>query len=171
MRIDTNAGDSGCADTSSSIAANPYACMIGSGGIPGVMFSGSSGPDYGSGQASGTKWAVRGSNDPGEAWYHVKSMNESWQYYNAFDTQNGIIPVDISSSCGNGGQANCALPSNLNDSYSASGTLTIGNNGNATFNVSGNTIILVKGYVTLEANVVVPVGSSLVVATTGRHRV
>ena len=137
----------------------PYANLNGSGGTPGLVFTGNSTPNFGQGQASTTNWVVGGSSY-GETYSPTRVggiVKTSYNYVLSKATQGNITPIDIAPFC-SGGITNCTLTfgANSHGVYRANGDLTL----NAfTFPNGQNFVILVNGNLTIRGRILVPNGS------------
>ncbi|GEM_PF-3999773 len=158
--------DNGLVDKIPSDAScGSYASLSGSGGTPGIVFSGDSNPDFGSGQASQNpnNWMAGTTGYP-ELFTSVRSLviRTSYNYMLTTANQNGITPTDLSAVCS---LSNCTLPGNLaNGVYKADGDLTLLGSGSPTsytFPSNKNFVILVNGDLTVKTRLIVPPGSTV----------
>lgn len=145
----------------SGASCGSYASLSGAGGTPGIIFSGDSNPDFGSGQASQNpdNWMAGGLEPPGykELFMPVRSsvIRTSYNYMTTTASQNGITPIDLSNSCT---LLNCTLPANLaNGVYLADGDLNLNT---YTFPNSKNYVFLINGDLRIKGAIDVPAGST-----------
>src|SRR3989344_4722411 len=153
-------------------AIPPYASLDGTGGMPGVIFSGNENADFGPfGQASSRRWVVGNSLFP-EVYTPpiLNTIKTSFDYLSAIARKNALTPLDLNSGarCGGGGSiSNCTL--NLpNDPglFIANGNLTIVN---LSYTIPSNQdyVILVNGDLTLRGEIHVPIGSTVTFSAKG----
>ncbi len=162
MRIDSGFIDK----IPASAVSGPYASINGSGATPGLIFTGTSTPDFGQGNASTKLWIVGGPQNseiyaPTQVGGTVKT---SYSYVYGKASQANITPTDISPSC-TGGIANCTLsPSIPHGVYVANGNLVL----NAfNFPAGQNYVILVNGDLTVKGRITVPNGSTALFSASG----
>jgi len=161
---------------------------------PGLIFTGSTRPNFGQGQASQnssnwvTNWVVGGTNYP-ESFGPITQggvIKTSYAYLQSIAKQAGILPctngstsnciIDLTSDinyCGAGGLNDC----NLNTStlahgiYIANGNLTLTGSGTPpvsyTFPPNQSYIILVNGSLTIKTQLHLPVGSTALFSASG----
>jgi hypothetical protein len=157
--------DSGFANT---MPAGKFASLPGSGGMPGIIFSGAITPSFGAGSASITNWQVSGSSvDRRDVYTDTHSLIPS-SYSSLLETAqtSGITPIDISTQC-TGGITNCALNTSLlNGVYIAQGDLYLNGSG-YTFPGGKNFIILINGDLFINEKIIVPVGSTVIFSAKG----
>lgn len=143
-----------------------YASIAGSGGTPGLIFSGSSSPDFGQGQASSTGWVAGGLSYP-ENYSPIRvggQVKTSYNFLAARAAQGNITIGDISTYC-TGGLSNCTLSASIpHGIYRANGNLSL----NAfNFPTNQDYVILVNGDLTINGRITVPVGSTAIFSATG----
>lgn len=145
-------------------SANTYSSILGTGGMPGIIFSGCSTPIFGLGQASQSQfnWQVGGTGDKCDLFTDThNSIPSSYRFFLETAQSSGITPTDIAGQCGAGGISNCALNSSLaRGLYLSNGNLTL-SNAAYTFPL-GNFIILINGTLTVRGEIQVPVGSTAI---------
>jgi len=145
----------------------PYASLRGSGGTPGLIFTGDSTPDFGSGQPSQQPqaWVVGGTFYP-NLYAPVRQggiVKTSYNFLLAKTKQGSIPTIDIAQYC-SGGISNCSLQSMPNGVYIANGSLTL----NAfNFPANRNIVILVTGNLRINGRITVPVGSTATFSASG----
>lgn len=149
-------------------ALQPYASILGTGGSPGIIFSGDNSYDFGQGQASPSPydWIVGGFTYP-EIFVpkQLGVIQTSYAYQIDTADKNGLTPSDIAAYC-TGGISDCTLSSALpHGLYLANGNLTI--NSSYAFGANQNYIILVNGDLTLNGNITVPNGSTVTFSVSG----
>ncbi|MDO8621114.1 MAG: hypothetical protein Q7R31_02430, partial [Candidatus Levybacteria bacterium] len=164
--------DSGFNNYIPSTALQPYASTLGSGGTPGIIFSGANSYDLGLGQASPNpyNWIVGGPIFP-EIFVPKQTnvIQTSYAYQISTAQQNGLTPTDIDASC-SFGIGNCILSLSLpHGLYIANGNLTLSKSGNSgyVFGVNQNYVILVNGDLTINRDITVPNGSTVTFAVSG----
>ncbi|MEX2013726.1 MAG: hypothetical protein WD896_00005, partial [Parcubacteria group bacterium] len=149
-------------------SCGPYASLPGSGGSPGIIYSGDSTSNFGEGQASQTNWVVGGLTHP-ETYTPTRPnlIRTSYNYLLSVAKQANITPIDIADYCGVGGINNCTLSATLpNGLYIANGNLTLVG-GTYTFPVNKNFVILVNGDLTIRHRILVPGGSTATFSSSG----
>ena len=140
--------------------------VLGTGGTPGVMFSGVGSYDFSPGGISNTNWIVGGLTYPTSYSPSKGVIKTSYEYVKALADQNHITPIDIASACG-GNISSCTLPGGLsNGIYVANGDLTI-TNASYTFPANRDFVILVNGNLNLNGEIHTPVGSTLLMSAKG----
>lgn len=142
-----------------------YASIPGTGGTPGIIMTGGSSPDFGSGQASAQNWILGGLSYP-ETYSPTKVggvIKMSYAFLSARATQGNITVQDLSSFC-SGGLANCTLSGLSHGIYRANGDLTLNT---YTFPSNGDFIILVNGNLTIKGRIKVPQGSTAFFSSSG----
>lgn len=150
-----------------------YASLNGSGGTPGLIFSGAGNPDFGSGQASTTNWVAGGTSYP-ESYSPIRQGSQiktSYAFLLGKAAQGNVTITDISSYCGSGGISNCSLSSlPTHGIYQANGSLKLTGGG---LNLGGNQnfVILVNGDLTIAENITVPQGSTAIFSASGNIQV
>ncbi|HYM65435.1 MAG TPA: hypothetical protein VES68_03050 [Candidatus Sulfotelmatobacter sp.] len=149
-----------------------YVSLVGSGSpqTPGVVFSGASSYDFGSGQASQDpyNWVVGGNTYP-DTYTPLTpgTIKTSYNYVSSIAKASGITPVDIASYCGANGINSCSLSANIpNGIYIANGDLTL-TGASYTFPANKNYIILVSGTLNINTEIHVPVGSTVMFTSLG----
>ena len=140
-------------------SANTYASIQGSGGTPGIIFSGALTPIFGAGQASKNQfnWQVGGSSsDAREVFTDTHSLiPSSYRFLSETAQGSGITPIDIIS-----------LDSSLaHGIYKVEGDLNL-NGSSYTFG-PGNFIILVNGNLNINKKIIVPIGSTAIFSVKG----
>lgn len=121
------------------------------------------------GRASANRWIVGGITDP-EPYSPVNNnvIRTSYNYFRTTARQNGIAEKDFATVCPG---LNCTLPADIADgAYLADGNLTLTGSGTPpsyTFPASRNIVILVNGTLTINTNLLVPIGSSVTFSTSG----
>ncbi|HKC14537.1 MAG TPA: hypothetical protein VKC89_01055 [Patescibacteria group bacterium] len=145
-------------------SCGPYASLPGSGGTPGLVFTGNTTADFGQGRASQNDW-VAGGISYGETYSPTKIGGQIKTSY-SFLLSKGK-PVDIASYC-TGGISSCTLSSSLpHGIYIANGNLKLVGGG-YTFGASQDFVILVKnGDLTIAEKIFVPVGSTAIFSSSG----
>lgn len=144
-----------------------YANLNGSGGTPGLIFTGNATPNFGQGQASTTNWIVGGPTY-GELYAPIRIggiVKTSYNYVSAKASAGNITPTDLAPYC-SGGIANCTLTfgANSHGVYRANGDVTL----NAfTFPAGQNFVILVNGNLTIRGKILVPNGSTALFSASG----
>lgn len=153
-------------------ALQPYASILGSGGTPGIIFSGDNSYDFGLGQASPNPydWIVGGFIYP-EIFVpkQLDVIQTSYAYQIATADKNGLTPTDIAVYCSFGIE-NCILSPTLSHGlYIANGNLTLSKSGNSgyVFGVNQNYVILVNGDLTINRDLTVPNGSTVTFSVSG----
>ena len=141
-----------------------YASLVGGGGTPGIIFSGSFNPFFGTagGSASINNWKVGTSSFP-ELFtpFSLNIIKTSYSYLLATAEKNELIPADIASPCGVGGIANCALSLPADPGlYIANGNLTINNGSDYTIPANQDYVILVNGDLRIRNRILAPLGSN-----------
>jgi len=173
MRVDSGFTD----PIPGSAIGGAYASRLGSGGTPGIIFSGGTNPYFGTGGSASTtpfNWKVGNSLYPEiftPSQYNVIKTSYDWLL--AVALKNGITLTDIAASC-TGGISSCTL-SLPNDPglFIANGSLNIVNP-SYTFpaGLAGEDyVILVDGDLTLQGNLFVPNGSTVTFAVKGDIKV
>lgn len=130
---------------------------------PGLIYTGSTTPNFGQGGSSTTGQVVGGFQNP-EVFNPSNLSNLQTSYSNLLaKAQNaGITPINLATVCN---LTNCTLPANLpHGLYLANGNVNL----NAyTFPAGQNYVILVNGTLTIQGNISTPVGSSDLFSTSG----
>jgi hypothetical protein len=170
MRVDSGFDD---LDIPAS-AIPPFASLDGTGGMPGIIFSGNENADFGPfGQASSRRWVVGSFSPPFPELYTPPILNTiktSYAYLLAVAAKSDLIPLglDTGGRCGAGGNiANCTLNLPLDPGlFIANGNLTIVN---LSYTIPSNQdyVILINGNLTLRGEIHVPVGSTLTFSVNG----
>ncbi len=145
-----------------------YSSIAGAGGTSGVIYSGASSPSFGKGQASANNWIVGDPVNP-ETYSPTRPslIRTSYSYLSSVAQAAAITPIDIASSCGSGGIANCNLSTGLaNGLYIANGNLTL-TGGGYSFPLNKNFVILVKGDLNIKEKIYVPNGSTATFSASG----
>lgn len=140
---------------SSAIPSGKYASVPGTGGMPGIIFSGKTSPSFGLGQASQNQfnWQVGSFSNP-----------------ELFTTSHSIIPTSYNflseTAQGSGiNPATAAINNSLSHGiYKIDGNLNI--NAPVTFG-TGNFIILINGNLNINANITVLPGSTVIFSAFG----
>lgn len=152
-----------------SAVGGPYASLPGSGGTPGLLYSGNASYDFGQGQASQEpyNWIVGGLTYP-ETYAPTQIggvIKTSYAYLSARAKQGNIPLINISSYC-TAGISNCSLSPTLpHGIYISNGSLKIASS--YTFPSNQNYIILVNGDLTISGRIIVPKGSTAIFSATG----
>lgn len=142
------------------LPAGQYASAIDAaiGSTPGIIYTGASSSNFGSGSSSSTGWVVGGGSYPEE--FNFPPGNRLRTSYNyLLDNKNrGQLPsTDLNTICA-GGIANCTLPANLpNGIYEANGNLFLNS---YTFPAGRDYIFLISQTLRVNGPLVVPNGSS-----------
>lgn len=163
--------------TALAICGGPYASVPSSTSTtPGLIFTGNGSAYFGQGSASLNNWLVGGTNYP-ESFGPVNQgglVKTSYAYLLSIVKQADITPIDLNSDaslCSFGGLTNCKLSSTLpHGIYVANGDLTLTGNGTPasyTFPGNQNYIILVKGNLTIQTRLHVPIGSTALFSASG----
>lgn len=143
---------------------------------PGIIFTGSTGPNLGQGKASDPdpapkwNWQVGGSLY-GEVFQPVRNsvIRTSYSYVDTSLRQSGITPIPLSTTeCGAFGITNCNLSSTLANGVYISGNtypsnLTLAGSGSPPYYVFPNNkdyLFLVNGNLNINTKIIVPVGST-----------
>jgi len=144
----------------------PYANLNGSGGTPGLIFTGNSSPNFGQGQPSTTGWVVGGPTY-GETYAPTKVggiVKTSYNFILAKAAAGNITPTDLAPYC-SGGIANCTLSTSIpHGVYRANGSLSLNT---FTFPAGQNYVILVAGDITINGRISVPTTSTALFTATG----
>src|SRR3989344_2883932 len=173
--------DAGFSDPISEVASPAFASLVGAGGTPGIIFSGSTNPSFGAAtaQASSRKWTVGTTSYP-ETFtpFPPNVIKTSYEYLLAFAQRNGITPTDISTPprC-IGGLSDCKFNPVIPPSPT-SGGLFIANGdlvfvgtspgGNPyTFQNNRDIVILVNGDFIIKQKILVPTTSTVTFAVKG----
>lgn len=137
------------------LPSGKYASIPAADGMPGIIFSGASTPNFGSGQASQTyNWKVGNSANP-EVFTQTHSLiPTSYRFLLETAQGSGITPAAIAS-------VDSSLAHGI---YKTDGNITI--NTPVTFG-SGNFIILINGNLTINSRIIVPVGSTAIFSAKG----
>lgn len=161
MRIDV-----GLIDLIPVTAVPPHASLVGTGGTPGIIFSGRQAADFGvSSQASTPNWKTGDFSTWKSDVYTAsrRSVPTSYGFLLATAQSSGIPLTDIQTPCG-GSLLSCTLPAGfLHGIYIANGDLNL-NSYNFT---GGNFIILVNGNLTINGGITVALGSTVVFSARG----
>ncbi len=159
-----------------SCSGGAYASVPSTGGSPGVVYTGNGSANFGQGSASVNNWVSGGASypesfAPGSVGGLIKT---SYAYTQSIAQQANITPTDIvsnSSYCSFGGLTNCQLSSSLGHGiYIANGNLTLtgaGSPASYTFPANQNYIIMVNGDLTINTQIHVPVGSTVIFSVKG----
>ena len=146
--------DSGFTNT---LPQNKYASILGTGGMPGIIFSGTSTPSFGSGQASQSpfNWKV-GSFEHREVFTDTHNLiPTSYRFLLETAQSAGITLTNIST-----------LDSSIQHGiYKVNGDLNL-NGSSYTFG-PGNFIILIDGNLNINKKILVPVGSTAIFSAKG----
>jgi hypothetical protein len=149
-------------------SSDAYASVPGTGGTPGIIFSGRLTPNFGAGKASQNpfNWQVGNPAYP-EVFTQTHSLiPTSYRFLAETAQSSGIIPTDLVDKCGAGGIYDCSLDVSLpHGIYKAEGNLTI--NANYTFGANQNFIILINGNLNIKGKITVPVGSTAIFSAKG----
>ncbi|MCL5970214.1 MAG: hypothetical protein M1450_01795 [Patescibacteria group bacterium] len=157
MRVDT-----GFSDPIPGIAA-PYASIPRTqGGTAGIVFSGNSTPYFGNGQASSNKWQAGNGINP-ETFSPTSGIRTSYAYVTNTVLQAGLSYNTLACT-----YTNCTLPVNLaNGVYKIDQSLSLDDPNSTTlprptytFSAGKNYVFLVNGDLTINTNIVVPIGST-----------
>ncbi len=163
-------------DTANTSCSGGAYTSVNSAGSPGVVYTGNGSANFGQGSASVNNWVSGGASypesfAPGAIGGVIKS---SYAYMQSIAQQANITPVDITSNssyCNLGGLTNCQLSSSLpHGIYIANGSLTLTGTGSPasyTFPANQNYIILVNGDLTIDTQIHVPVGSTVIFSVKG----
>lgn len=146
----------------------PYANLNGSGGTPGLIFTGNSTPDFGFGQASTKGWVVGGAGALGETYAPTKIggvVKTSYNYILSKVNQGNITPTDLSTVCN---LQSCVLPSLAHGIYKAGSSVNLV--GASPFS-GGSYVILVNGDLTISTRISVPAGSTALFTASGNINV
>lgn len=150
----------------------PYASLPGSGGTPGLIFTGDSTPDFGSGQSSQTpyNWVVGGTLFP-NLYAPVRQggiVKTSYAFLLAKANQGSITPENLADYCA-GGLSNCRLLPNISSGvYKADGNVILREEGNRKiFRNNVKIVILIDGDLRIETNVEVPTTSYVIFSASG----
>lgn len=139
-------------------SSNTYASIPGTGGMPGVIYSGCSTPIFGSGQASQNlfNWQVGGTGDKCDLFTTTHSLvPTSYRFLLETAQGSGITPINIT-----------ALDSSLiHGIYKVEGDFNLSGS-SYTFG-PGNFIILVNGNLNINQKIRVPVGSTAIFSVKG----
>ena len=176
----TNPGSGGFTDkVPQGPTCGSYASLPGSGGSPGIIYSGSTNADFGKGQASAY---LNGSTPPynwvvGSSAY-PEPINVSFPLASSYASAKAsltTITALSNSQCGAGGINNCTLAANIaSGAYTSNGNLTL-TGGAYTFpgNTSSpkNFIFLVNGDLNINTDIHVPVGDTAFFSATGNINV
>jgi len=155
LRIDSGINNSIPAGAS----CQSYASTTGSGGTPGIVFSGESSASFVPGSASITDWMAGGSLYP-EIYSGTLAKKTSYTYLLSKAQQSGITPIDLSTLC-NLSACDLSALSLTHGIYIATGDLTL-TGGSYTFPASQNFVILINGNLTVGQKINVPIGSTAV---------
>ncbi len=140
-----------------SCGVGSYAAIPGSSSTPGIIFTGSSQPNFGIGQSSTTDWVVGGAAYPEN---YTGSKNALVTSYNSLLSSiktKGQTVLDLQTLSGCADLNNCTLPNSLSSGiYRANGSVVL--NG-YTFPANKNIIILVNGSLTVRGGIFVPTDS------------
>lgn len=157
----------------SNCSGGSYASVINgsSSTTPGMIYSGSADPNFGSGQASPNPydWVVGNFTYP-QIFQPVNAtvIRSSYGYMNTTAVQSGITPTALDSGCNN--SLGCSLSSLGHGLYSTTGVVYINasdlscKNGDGT---NGNCVILINGDLHIKGNITVPVGSTATFSVSG----
>jgi len=160
MRVDSGFNSPIPANPTCGANSGAYASLLGSGGTPGIIFSGDSTPGFGQGTPSINDWLVGGTVFP-DLFNPVVSKKTSTSMILSKAAQMGIPITDIKTACG-GDYANCDLPNNLaSGAYRADGDLTLSGAG-INFSAGQNYVIIVKGNLNVNEKIIVPNGSTAI---------
>jgi hypothetical protein len=135
---------------------------------PGVVFTGDTTADFGSGQASTNtaNWTVGGATNP-EVFSTTGNLPINIAYANLLSqAQKGNINItNLNTVSGCSNLSNCTLPANLpHGIYQSNGSVKL----NAyTTPANSNYIFLIKGDLTIQGNINIPNGSTALFATSG----
>lgn len=126
---------------------------------PGIVFTGDTGANFGQGQASTTNQVVGGALYPE---VFTPQLQTSYTYLLAKAQNAAITPTNLASLCT---LSDCTLPANLpHGIYTAQGDVNL----NAfTFPANENYVFLINGNLTIQGNILIPVGSTALFATAG----
>jgi Mg-chelatase subunit ChlD len=124
----------------------------------GIIFVGDGSSDFGGGQSSTNGWIVGGSLYPETQ--AGGALRVSYSNLSTLAQHAGSTITDLSTLPGCASLSNCTLPANLpNGVYRANDNLTLNS---YTFPADKNYVILVNGSLTLNGNIIVPVGSTAI---------
>lgn len=156
----------------SCVPFNSYASIAGSGGTPGIIFTGNSSAIFGQGSASSTNWIVGGSIYP-ELFTPTKGniIRTSYNYIKAQIKQGGLTAAPITT-----WNANCIIPSGCSLTGIAHG-LYSSNPPNVYINASilnctnganpGNCVFLINGNLNILGNITVNPGATATFIVSG----
>jgi hypothetical protein len=132
---------------------------------PGIVFSGDSTPDFGLGRASSQGWLVGGIFSPAK----TNIIRTAYDYMMTSIKQKGVTPIQIKNTGECGGAANCVEcnPDNCDPgNFTASGVYTsaqslVLKNQAFTFPGAKSYVFLINGDLTIQNNLIVPIGSTV----------
>lgn len=139
--------------------SGPYASLPGSGGTPGLIFTGDATANFGSGQPSQQpySWVVGGTTFP-NLYAPIRQggiVKTSYIFLQAKLRQTNLTTTDLSSICS---LSNCTLPPTLPSGiYISNGNLTLNS---ATFLAGTNYVFLISGNLRIQGRINVPVGAT-----------
>lgn len=145
---------------SDALPSGKYASENGGGGTPGVIFTGGTTANFGSGGASENQynWVVGGSSYP-ETYFPTPQT--SYASYQALLAQNGVTTTALPSSCNN--PSGCSLTTLSASAYTSTGDVYLV----ASSLSSGNYVFLVNGNLTIKGNVLVANGATATFIASG----
>jgi len=133
-----------------------YASIPGIGGMPGVMFAGTT-FSFGDGNASALNWQVGG--DTYSSTHSVIPTAYDFLYQTAGNS--GTAPTSLGNTLDSG------VASGMSGGVYATGDLAVNDTSTVTFGSGKNYIILVDGNLNIRTNITVPVGSTVIFSASG----
>ena len=132
---------------------------------PGIIFSGSTDPEFGLGDPSSNGWIVGNTTYP-ETFTPIRTkvIRTSYDYYQTTAKQNGISTTNLTALASCSDLLNCTLTGITNGVYTADSNVTLYG---YTFTGNKNYVILVKGDLIIKGNILVDIGSTATFSVTG----
>jgi hypothetical protein len=158
--------DSGFSDI---LPQNKFASILGSGGMPGIIFSGTTTPSFGEGSASQFNWKVSGfSLDTRDVFTDTHNLiPTSYRFLLETVDSSAITKKGVTDLCSNGDSFNCTLnPGLVHGVYKVDGNLTL-NGSSYTFPEGQNFVILINGNLNINEEIHIPVGSTVIFSAKG----
>jgi hypothetical protein len=148
---------------------NKFASILGTGGMPGIIFSGKTTPSFGGGSASESpfNWIVGSFANPDVFTDTHNLIPTSYIFLLETVDASAITKKGITDLCGNGNSFSCTLnPSLVHGVYWIDNNLTLTGLG-YTFPANQNYVILINGNLNINEKIHIPVGSTVIFSAKG----